>query len=42
MKDFDIIGLHLAEDQANIFVESLHRYTGSSSIFIKRFMMEFI
>ena len=38
MKDFDIIGLHLAEDQANLFVESLHRYTGSSSIFIKRFM----
>lgn len=38
MKEFDIIGLHLAEDQGNLFVESLSKYKGSSPIFIRRFM----
>lgn len=38
MKEFDRTGLKLAKAQANLFLESLSRYSGSSSIFIKRFM----
>lgn len=38
MKELDELGINLCKGQGNLFVESLDRYTGSSSIFIKRFM----
>lgn len=38
MREFDYTGLQLAKAQGNFFVESLQRYSGSSAIFIRKFM----
>lgn len=38
MREFDDLGLQLAKSQANLFVESLSNYKGSSSVYIKNFM----
>ena len=38
MKQIDLNGLDLCKIQAKIFEESLNEFTGSSAVFIRRFM----